>query len=127
MTGCEDPDCKRTMERRLAVHDKTLYGNDGTTGLNSSVHEKVDKSSMSRFVLFFVGAIITLSISFAGVWGNAANERKENKSQIAVIQSQLEAIKEDINEIKASQKKMSEKQIDPDKFLRDLKKIIEDK
>jgi len=108
----------------LTGHDKTLYGDDGISGLVSCVKSKVSKKALIGWVGSIVGILAMFTVAGLTAWGNAKDERKENKSSIAVIQNDVQ------NKFDALEKSMDEikrKQLDPKELLMEIRNIINEK
>ena len=109
------------MNKTIKGHSLTLYGEDGSNGLVSCVKSKVSKKALIGWIGSIVGVLAIYILSGLTAWGKAKDERKENKQNIAVIQNDVQnkfiAIEKTIKEIK-------EKQIDPEKLLDEIRKII---
>jgi len=108
----------------LKGYSKTLYGDDGTSGLVSCVKSKVSKKTLVGWVGPVVGILAMCTVAGFTAWGNAKDERKENKSSIAVIQNDMQ------NKFNALEKSMDEikrKQIDPKELLMEIRMIINEK
>jgi len=121
------PECQNELKHidsNLKGYSKTLYGDDGASGLVSCVKSKVSKKALIGWVVSIVGILAMFTVAGLTAWGNAKDERKENKSSIAVIQSDVQ------NKFNALEKSMGEiksKQIDPKELLMEIRKIIFEK
>lgn len=124
MTKCPNDDCKSNFQREIYGHSKTLYGTEGTGGLVGCVKGKVSKKSVVVVVLSILGIIGLFTVQSLTAWSNAKDERKENKTSIAVLKSQYESINKNIEDIKEQQKKIINNQIDPKKLIQDIENIL---
>ena len=124
MAKCPNEDCKENFEKKVDGHSKTLYGPDGTGGVVACIKSKVSKKTMAFWTLGLLGVLTTVTIAGLNSWGQAKDERKENKSSIAVIQNDVQ------NKFNALEKSMDEiksKQIDPKELLMEIRNIIHEK
>jgi len=118
------PECQVELihiNKELSGHGKTLYGEDGSTGLVSHVKSKVSKKALIGWIGSITGVLAIYVLSGMTAWGTAKDERKENKQNIAVIQKDVQ------NKFDALEKSMDEikhKLIDPDNLLREIRKIV---
>ena len=113
MTDNCPPECQNELKHindDLNGHGRTLYGDDGKSGI---VEDYVSK----KRVLLFVGLMTAFILAGINSWSSAKDERQNNKTSIAVVQKELEGINNNINEIKS-------KQIDPDILLEKIRRII---
>ena len=121
------PECQNELKHidsGLKGYGKTLYGDDGASGLVSCVKSKVSKKAMLSWVGSIIGILAMFTVAGLTAWGNAKDERKENKSSIAVMQSDVQ------NKFDVLEKSMGEiksKQIDPKELLMEIRKIINEK
>ena len=108
----------------LDGHGKTLYGNDGASGLVSCVKSKVSKKALMAWIGSVIGILAMFTVAGLTAWGNAKDERKDNKQSIAVIQSDVQnkfdSLEKSINEVKS-------RQIDPRELLKEIRNIILEK
>jgi len=112
------PECKMQFndhEKDIAGIKKSMFGDDGFSGVCGCLKSKVSKKTLVVIALAMSGFII------AGLtaWGGAKDERKENKQSIAVVQKDLIYISNTVNSIEKNQ-------IKPDKLLNEIRKIIQE-
>jgi len=111
--------CKIKFEeygKNITDIKKSLFGDDGLGGICGCLKNKVSKKILLVIAIAMTGFII------AGLtaWGEAKDERKENKQSIAVIQKEMGHIKKTTDNIEKNQ-------IDPEDFLRKIREIIQNK
>jgi len=93
MENCPDKDCHEDMALRL-------------------------KSKVSwKALVPIVAIIITLAAAGLNAWGNAKDERKENKQSVALLGAHLDNIERAIN-------KIEQRQIDPEDLIRQIERIV---
>ena len=136
--GCPNEDCRENLVNKLTGHDKTLYGTDGRGGVTRDVGDikkeldtKVSRKGVTSVALGMVATAVTLVIVILSAWGSAKDERVQNSKEISTLRERQEqqyvAIRDDIKDLKTAQDEMVKKQIDPDKFLLEIGKIVEEK
>ena len=107
-----------TIGTKVDEHHEALFDKD--TGLSYCIKDKVSIKAMTTWVIIILGLLSTFTLAGLNAWGNAKDERKDNKTAIAVIHKELESINESMNEIKS-------KQIDSKDLLREIRKIVNEK
>ena len=108
----------QTIHEKVEEHHAALF--DKKFGLAYCVKDKVSKKALALWVIAIMGVSATFIVAGLNSWGNAKDERKDNKSAISVVETKFNAIEKSIEEIK-------EKQIDPKELLRQIKNIINEK
>jgi len=76
------------------------------------------KSKVSwKALVPIVAIIITLAAAGLNAWGNAKDERKENKQAVALLGAHLDNIERAIN-------KIEQRQIDPAALIKEIERLI---
>jgi hypothetical protein len=97
---CPSKECHEDKEKMR----QALFGPDGLGGLAACVKQKISWKAMIAICVFMGGFVI----AGLNAWGNAKDERNENKESIAVIQNDLQYIKQTTDKIEQNQMKPSE-------------------
>ena len=108
----------KAIHEKVEEHHTALF--DKKSGLAYCIKDKVSKKAVAIWIIASLGVFATFTIAGLNAWGNAKDERKENKTSIAVIQTKLDAIEKSIEEIK-------KKQMDPKELLLEIRKILNEK
>lgn len=90
---CPDSDCHTKLT------DMCKLVHSSQEGLSS----KVSRASATKWVIAIIGFFVSIVIVLALAWGKAADERKQNKQDIAVISVSLENLRELLLDIKSNQ------------------------
>jgi len=125
--GCSSPECQKNVEGMR----KTLYGQDGKTGLTACMQRKVSWSHFGFILPVMLILLVGLIYRNLDASQNALRERADNKQQIQVIQKDLEHIKETNQELKKGQNQIrkdvqefKEQRMTPEMFRQILKDEI---
>lgn len=104
-------------DRELTGLKRTLFGNDGLHGVCGCIKEKVSKKQLAVIAIAILSVLATFTVAGLSAWGNANDERKENKQSIAIVQKELVQLNKTAQQIEKNQ-------MDPKTLLNEIKKII---
>ena len=117
------PQCKIQFDEQKDDIDglkRSLFGENGLHGVLGYLKNKVSKKGLAAITIPLMAIIALFLIAGLNAWGNAKEERFNNKESISIIQKEF-------NQIKITMENIEKNQIKPNELLEEIRKIIDGK